>query len=80
MPSDRDVEEFTGAVMALVEVIRRGQSRAFNTEHVAVMQLLAARGPRRTRAARVSWADLPASSLLGDDDDVMAQRHRFSTL
>ena len=44
MPSDRDVEEFTGAVMALVEVIRRGQSRAFNTEHVAVMQLLAARG------------------------------------
>ena len=41
MPSDCDVEEFTGAVMALVEVIRRGQSRAFSTEHVAVMQLLA---------------------------------------
>ena len=41
MASDRDVEEFTGAVMALVEVIRRGQSRAFNTEQVAVMQLLA---------------------------------------
>jgi len=39
--SDRDIEEFTGAVMALVEVIRRGQSRAFNTEQVAVMQLLA---------------------------------------
>jgi DNA-binding MarR family transcriptional regulator len=43
--SDRDVEEFTGAVMALVEVIRRGQSRAFNTEQVAVMQLLAAGDP-----------------------------------
>ena len=28
--------------MALVEVIRRGQSRAFNTEQVAVMQLLTA--------------------------------------
>ena len=42
MASDRDVEEFTGAVMALVEVIRRGQSRAFNTEQVAVMQLLTA--------------------------------------
>jgi DNA-binding MarR family transcriptional regulator len=41
--SDRDVEEFTGAVMALVEVIRRGQSRAFSTELVAVMQLLAGR-------------------------------------
>ena len=40
--SDRDIEEFTGAVMALVEVIRRGQSRAFNTEQVAVMQLLTA--------------------------------------
>jgi len=39
---DRDIEEFTGAVMALVEVIRRGQSRAFNTEQVAVMQLLTA--------------------------------------
>lgn len=39
--SDRDIDEFTGAVMALVEVIRRGQSRAFNTEQVAVMQLLA---------------------------------------
>jgi DNA-binding MarR family transcriptional regulator len=39
--TDRDVGEFTGAVMALVEVIRRGQSRAFNTELVAVMQLLA---------------------------------------
>jgi DNA-binding MarR family transcriptional regulator len=39
--SDREVEEFTGAVMALVEVIRRGQSRAFNAEQVAVMQLLA---------------------------------------
>ena len=45
MASDRDVEEFTGAVMALVEVIRRGQSRAFNTEQVAVMQLLAAGDP-----------------------------------
>ena len=43
MASDRDIEEFTGAVMALVEVIRRGQSRAFNTEHVAMMELLAAR-------------------------------------
>ena len=31
--------------MALVEVIRRGQSRAFNTEQVAVMQLLAAGDP-----------------------------------
>ena len=25
------------------------------------------RGPRRTRAARVRWTDLPASGLLGGD-------------
>jgi DNA-binding MarR family transcriptional regulator len=62
MPSDRDVEEFTGAVMALVEVIRRGQSRAFNAEHVAVMQLLAARSallPSEIAAA----LDVPRSSI-----------------
>jgi len=44
MPSDSEVEEFTGAVMALVEVIRRGQARAFNPEVVAVMQLLDSAG------------------------------------
>ncbi|WP_232794160.1 MULTISPECIES: MarR family winged helix-turn-helix transcriptional regulator [Pseudofrankia] len=36
-----DIEEFSGAVMALVNLIRRGQARAFDTELVAVMQLLA---------------------------------------
>lgn len=35
-----DVEEFAGAVMALVNLIRRGQAKAFDTELVAVMQLL----------------------------------------
>src|SRR5262249_59849908 len=33
-------------------------------------------GPRRTRAAQVSWADLPTSGLLGGD--VVARRHRHS--
>ena len=44
MASDSEVEEFTAAVMALVEVIRRGQARAVNPEIVAVMQLLASAG------------------------------------
>src|SRR5215469_9574683 len=47
--------------MALVEVIRRGQSRAFNTEQVAVMQLLAGRDallPSEIAAA----LDVPRSS------------------
>ena len=62
MASDRDVEEFAGAVMALVEVIRRGQSRAFNTEHVAVMQLLAGGGalPPSEIAAEL---EVPRSSV-----------------
>jgi DNA-binding MarR family transcriptional regulator len=44
MASDSEVAEFTGAVMALVEVIRRGQARAINPEIVAVMQLLDSSG------------------------------------
>jgi DNA-binding MarR family transcriptional regulator len=62
MHSRRDVEAFTGAVMALVEVIRRGQARAFNTEQVAVMQLLAgsdAMVPSEIAAA----LDVPRSSV-----------------
>jgi DNA-binding MarR family transcriptional regulator len=60
--SHRDVEEFTGAVMALVEVIRRGQSRAFNTEQVAVMQLLA--GSDALLPSEIAAAlDVPRSSI-----------------
>ncbi len=40
MHEEVDVEELAGAVMALVNLIRRGQARAFDTELVAVMQLL----------------------------------------
>jgi DNA-binding MarR family transcriptional regulator len=36
-----DIEAFVGAVTALVTVIRRGQARAFDTELIAVTQLLA---------------------------------------
>jgi hypothetical protein len=63
--SDREVEEFTGAVMALVEVIRRGQSRAFNTEQVAMMQLLAASDallPVRRSPAASRSSSAPAGS------------------
>jgi DNA-binding MarR family transcriptional regulator len=62
MASNRDVGEFTGAVMALVEVIRRGQSRAFNTEQVAVMQLLA--GSDALLPSEIAAAlDVPRSSI-----------------
>jgi DNA-binding MarR family transcriptional regulator len=44
MASDSEVAEFTAAVMALAEVIRRGQARAINPEIVAVMQLLDSSG------------------------------------
>jgi DNA-binding MarR family transcriptional regulator len=60
--SHRDVEEFTGAVMALVEVIRRGQSRAFNTDQVAVMQLLAA-GDALLPSEIAAALDVPRSSV-----------------
>ena len=62
MASDREIEEFTGAVMALVEVIRRGQSRAFNTEQVAVMQLLAG-GDALLPSEIAAALDVPRSSI-----------------
>jgi DNA-binding MarR family transcriptional regulator len=37
---ETDVQELAAAVMALVQLINRGQARAFDTELVAVMQLL----------------------------------------
>jgi DNA-binding MarR family transcriptional regulator len=41
MPKDADIEEFAGAVIALVNLIKRGQAKAFDTDLVAVTQLLA---------------------------------------
>lgn len=44
--SDHDaVAELAGAVMGLVNTIRRGQAKAFNPELVVVLELLAGRGP-----------------------------------
>lgn len=55
-----DIEEFSGAVMALVNLIRRGQARAFDTELVAVMQLLAdGRASPRARSPRLSAPRAP---------------------
>jgi DNA-binding MarR family transcriptional regulator len=62
MSTQHDVEELTGAVMALVEVIRRGQSRAFNTEQVAVMQLLAG-GDALLPSEIAAALDVPRSSV-----------------
>jgi DNA-binding MarR family transcriptional regulator len=45
MAKERDITAFAGAVMGLVNVIRRGQGRAFDTELVAIMELLLRRGP-----------------------------------
>ncbi|GAA5179538.1 hypothetical protein GCM10023322_09780 [Rugosimonospora acidiphila] len=44
MAEERDITAFAGAVMGLVNVIRRGQGRAFDTELVAIMELLLRRG------------------------------------
>lgn len=40
----RNVQELAGAVMALVQLINRGQARAFDVELAAVMQLLLREG------------------------------------
>ena len=45
MTEERDISAFAGAVMGLVNVIRRGQGRAFDAELVAIMELLLRRGP-----------------------------------
>lgn len=42
---ERDISAFAGAVMGLVNVIRRGQGRAFDAELVSIMELLLRRGP-----------------------------------
>jgi DNA-binding MarR family transcriptional regulator len=42
---ERDISAFAGAVMGLVNVIRRGQGRAFDVELVGIMELLLRRGP-----------------------------------
>jgi DNA-binding MarR family transcriptional regulator len=42
---ERDISAFAGAVMGLVNVIRRGQGRAFDIELVSIMELVLRRGP-----------------------------------
>jgi DNA-binding MarR family transcriptional regulator len=44
MPQRTNVQELAGAVVALVQLINRGQARAFDVELVAVMQLLLREG------------------------------------
>ena len=46
MADHADIEEFAGAVMALVHLINRGQARAFDPALVAVTQLLSDGRPR----------------------------------
>jgi DNA-binding MarR family transcriptional regulator len=60
----RNVEELTAAVSALVQLINRGQARAFDTELVAVMQLLKQEEPLSpSEIAR--RLDVPRSSVTG---------------
>jgi DNA-binding MarR family transcriptional regulator len=62
MARDRDVEEFTAAVMGLVDVIVRGQAKAFNTDLVAVMRLLV--GGNRCSPSEIATAlGVPRSSI-----------------
>jgi DNA-binding MarR family transcriptional regulator len=59
-----NVEELAGAVMALVQLINRGQARAYDVELVAVMQLLLRAGhlPPSEIARQL---EVPRSSVTG---------------
>jgi DNA-binding MarR family transcriptional regulator len=60
----RNVQELAGAIMALVQLINRGQARAFDVELVAVMQLLLREGllPPSEIARQL---EVPRSSVTG---------------
>lgn len=59
-----NVQELAGSVMALVQLINRGQARAFDVELVAVMQLLLREGvlPPSEIARQL---EVPRSSVTG---------------
>ncbi|WP_203917136.1 MarR family winged helix-turn-helix transcriptional regulator [Rugosimonospora africana] len=60
--SDDDVRALAGAVMTLVNQIRRGQAKAFNPELVAVLEVLARRGDL-TPSELADALPAPASSV-----------------
>jgi DNA-binding MarR family transcriptional regulator len=60
----RNVQELAGAVMALVQLINRGQARAFDVELAAVMQLLLREG-LLTPSEIARELEVPRSSVTG---------------
>lgn len=60
----RNVQELTAAVMALVQLVNRGQARAFDVELVAVMQLLMREG-LLSPSEIARQLEVPRSSVTG---------------
>jgi DNA-binding MarR family transcriptional regulator len=61
---EQSVAELTGAVASLVQLINRGQARAFDVELVAVMQLLLRSGPS-SPSEIAAELEVPRSSVTG---------------
>jgi DNA-binding MarR family transcriptional regulator len=59
----RNVQELAGAVMALVQLVNRGQARAFDVELAAIMQLLREGLLSPSEIAR--QLEVPRSSVTG---------------
>jgi len=64
MPRRENVQELAGAVMALVQLVNRGQARAFDVELAAVMQLLLREG-LLSPSEIARQLEVPRSSVTG---------------